>query len=83
MSGNIGGMGIVTTSIFLVSTSMKYGYIESRMVALLRNITMTSLFYLIDAHWLVFVFCHYDLGKLQQGTTGNSHVTKVGKWSIS
>ena len=39
--------------------------------------------YLIDAHWLVFVFCHYDLGKLQQGTVGDSHVTKVGKWSIS
>ncbi len=43
----------------------------------------TLLSYLIDAHWLVFVFCHYDLGKLQQGTAGDSHVTKVGKWSIS
>ena len=21
--------------------------------------------YLIDAHWLILMFCHYDLGKLQ------------------
>ena len=35
---------------------------------------MTLLSYLIDAHWLVFVLYHYDLGKLQQGTVGDSHV---------
>ena len=75
-------MEFVTTSIMILWLAHQRKLIL-KVWGLLHWSLILLISYLIDANWLVFVFCHYDLGKLQQGTAGDSHVTEVGKRSIS